>query len=311
MKTNFRKDFAPDTFVMPEQLPSTSEEAKQWQEANRSFWESHPMRYDWKEKVGYDAYTEPFYKEIDKRFFSNVYEYMPWKDIPFDTLIDFQDLKLKKVLEIGVGNGSHAQLLATYANSYTGIDLTNYAVKSTSERLKLFDIPGEIYQMDAEKMSFEDATFDFVWSWGVIHHSSNTEQILREIYRILKPGGEAVIMVYHRGWWNYYICNGLIHGIILGDIFRTRSLSKTAQNHTDGALARYYTTASWKNLAQELKFRVCYIVIKGQKSDLFPIPGGKIKNFLMNLIPNKITRFFTNQCNMGGFLISKILKTTE
>ena len=308
MQTKHQNKVVPEDFIMPEQLPNTFEEAKKWQDANRSFWESHPMRYDWKESIGYDEYTEAFYKEIDKRFFSNVYEYMPWKSIPFDALIDFDNLKDKKVLEIGVGNGSHAQLLASTAGSYTGIDLTSYAVQSTSERLRLLNMQSEVLQMDAEKMSFEDSTFDLIWSWGVIHHSSNTRQILQEIYRILKPGCEAIIMVYHRGFWNYYICGGLIRGILLGDIFRTRSLSKTVQRHTDGALARYYTPDSWRELIESLGFKIDYITIKGSKAELFPIPGGRNKSRLMSLVPNAITRFLTNQCHMGSFLISKIVK---
>jgi len=308
MQTKHQNKLAPEEFIKPEQLPHTAEEAIKWQDANRSFWESHPMRYDWKEDIGHNEYTKEFYHEIDQRFFSNVYEFMPWKTIPFDTLIDFENLKQKKMLEIGVGNGSHAQLLAKAAGSYTGIDLTSYAVHSTSERLKLLNIQSEILQMDAEKMSFQDSSFDFIWSWGVIHHSSNTKQILQEIYRILKPGGEAIIMVYHRGWWNYYICGGLIRGIIMGDIFKTRSLSRTVQRHTDGALARYYTPSSWRKLVEELEFKVDYIIVKGSKAELFPIPSGKIKSTLMSLVPNAITRFLTNQCHMGSFLISKIVK---
>ncbi len=143
-------------------------------------------------------------------------------------------------------------------------------------------------------MSLQDSSFDFIWIWWVIHHSYNTKQILQEIYRILNPGGEAIIMVYHRGWWNYYICGGLIRGIIMGDIFKTRSLSRTVQRHTDGALARYYTPSSWRKLVEELEFKVDYIIVKGSKAELFPIPSGKIKSTLMSLVPNAITRFFTN-----------------
>jgi ubiquinone/menaquinone biosynthesis C-methylase UbiE len=70
--------------------------------------------------------------------------------------------------------------------------------------------------MDAEHLAFPDASFDFVWSWGVIHHSSNTWQIVGEIQRVLKPGGTAVIMVYHRGWWNYYVWGMLIGPVRAG-----------------------------------------------------------------------------------------------
>lgn len=299
--------YVPDTFSSPEQLPSTEGEGQHWQHANRSFWESNPMRYAWNDAVEFEEFSRPFYEEIDKRFFSTAREYMPWKHIPFDALIDFEKLRSAKILEIGVGMGSHAQLLAAHAGSYTGIDITSHAVKATSERLRLFNLPAEIHRMDAEHMSFPDSSFDFVWSWGVIHHSSDTGQILREIHRVLKPGGEAVIMVYHRGWWNYYICGGFIHGLVLGKLFRTGSLHKTVQNTTDGALARYYTPSSWRNLAHE-HFDVKYVVIKGNKAEVFPFPGGRVKNAIIKSVPNVITRFLTNYCRMGSFLISGLVK---
>ena len=308
MGTDFKK-IIPKTMSTPEQLPASPEEEATWQEANRSFWEQNPMRYDWDQNLEFKEHTEDFYKEVDRRFFSNVSEFMPWNRIPFDNLIDFDTLGSKNVLEIGVGTGSHAQLLAAHAANFTGIDLTESAVKSTSERMRLLNLKAEILQMDAERLSFPDSSFDFIWSWGVIHHSSNTDQIMKEMYRVLKPGGKAVIMVYHRGLWNYYICGGLITGIFKGELFKTRSIFKTVQRHTDGALARYYTSQSWHDLAKSGGFKVDYLIVKGSKAELFPIPRGTLKNFLVRLTPNGISRFFTNRCKMGSFLISKITKT--
>jgi len=291
----------------PESLPRSDSEAKEWQTANRDFWESNPMRYDWHESVQPEEFSELFYEEIDKRFFADVSEYMPWDRRPFDNLIDFDSLKDQRVLEIGVGNGSHAQLLAASAGSYTGIDLTEYAVKSTSTRLRLRGIEATVQRMDAENLSFPDASFDFVWSWGVIHHSSDTRAILRQIHRVLKPGGKAVIMVYHRGWWNYYVLGGLVHGLVRGELLKTRSLFKTVQRQTDGALARYYAQNTWRSLVAD-KFDVDYTTITGSKTDVFPIPGGKVKSALMGSVPSRFTRFMTDQCQMGGFLISQIVK---
>lgn len=297
----------PTGFGSPEQLPAGADAAKIWQDANRSFWEQNPMRYDWNQVVGYEPFSRQFYEEINNRFFCNVWEFMPWNKVPFDNLIDFGALKNKKLLEIGVGMGSHAQLLAEHAASYTGIDITEYAVKATSERLKLFSLRGEVFQMDAEKMAFPDATFDTIWSWGVIHHSSNTQKIMNEMHRVLKPGGEAIIMVYHRGWWNYYFLGGLIHGIIRGGFFRRGSLHKVVQSVTDGALARYYSARSWRLMVGEL-FRVDYIIIKGSKPEVFPIPSGRIKSALISVTPDSLTRFMTNSCRMGSFLVSRLVK---
>jgi SAM-dependent methyltransferase len=194
----------PKTFDNPEKLPNDLNESKDWQILNKTFWESNPMRYDWIESVGKEEGTMDFFTEIDNRFFSAIKSVMPWKKLPFDNLIPFDQLKSMNVLEIGVGNGSHAGLISKYAKNYTGIDLTEYAVKMTKKRLSLLNQSGVILQMDAEKIDLPDSSIDFIWSWGVIHHTSNTFNVIKEINRILKPGGQAIIMVYNRSWWSYY-----------------------------------------------------------------------------------------------------------
>lgn len=301
-----KKDI-PDGFSHPVASPSSSDEEKKWQEANKEWWEGHPMRYDWKERIPFKEFTRSFYMEIDARFFSDTKVYLPWKRIPFDQIIDFKDLSDKDVLEIGVGNGSHAQLLAKHARSFTGIDITEYSVKSTKKRMTCFGLDASIRQMDAENLTFDNNSFDFIWSWGVIHHSSNTRKILEEIYRVLRPGGRASVMIYHRNFWNYYIYNGLFRGILQGDLLRTRSLHKTVQRYTDGAIARFYTVSEWKALASDL-FSIDKIFIFGSKTEIVPLPSGRIKKLVMDFIPDVLSRFLTNKMKMGAFLFTVLRK---
>ena len=290
-------------FDTPIDLPGSEQQAQNWQQANRAWWESHPMRYDWQESVGFEEFSREFYQEIDRRFFQDAEVFMPSKRMPFDVLIDYQALGAWDVLEIGVGNGSHAGLLAKYARTFSGIDLTSYAVESTTKRLQCFGLHGSIQQMDAEHMEFPNNTFDLVWSWGVIHHSSNTRQVLSEIHRVLRPGGRAIIMVYHRNTWNWYIVNGLLHGVVQRQIFKTGSIHGTVQQWTDGAIARYYTIAEWKALVAGF-FQVERIAVYGSKSEVIPLPAGRLKLRCMSLMPNSLSRFLTNRCKWGGFLVS-------
>jgi ubiquinone/menaquinone biosynthesis C-methylase UbiE len=297
----------PNGFDSPTALPKDENEERLWQQMNRSWWETHPMTYDWAGKFDFGEFTPEFFLELDRRFFSGAREYMPWHKIPFDSLIDFNSLKDKDVLEIGVGSGSHAQLLAHHSKSFTGIDITDYAVKNTSMRMKCFGYDAKILRMDAEQISFDDNSFDFIWSWGVIHHSSNTNKILAQMSRVLRPGGQAIVMVYHRSLFNYYIVKGLISGILPGGLFKEKSIHKTAQYWTDGAIARYYTASEWKALCSQF-FNVENILVYGQKSGLIPLPPGKIKDLIMRVIPNPLSRFLTNECKMGEFLVAKLKK---
>lgn len=301
--SEFKKDL-PRGFNAPTELPRSRREENEWQSANYSWWESHPMRYDWEEELGVREFSREFYERIDDRFFRNAAEYLKRMPIPFGELIDFEGLKNMDILEIGVGNGSHAGLLARYAKSFAGIDLTDYAVKSTQKRFEVFGIGGTIRKMDAERLEFPDESFDFVWSWGVIHHSSSTEKILREIRRVLKPGGKAVIMVYHRGWWNYYVTE-TIYGIVSGNIFRTGSLHGSVQLHTDGALARYYTFSGWRKAVSGL-FNSQKMETFGPKTDILLLPGGKIKSVVSKIFPNWLNRFLAHDLKMGSFLVSRL-----
>ena len=291
------------------ELPATDDQKLKWQNFNRSWWETNPMRYDFTEPIPCVEFSGEFYEEIDRRFYGSVHQFMPWEKFPFDNLIDFESLSKKNVLEIGVGCGSHAQLLAQESRSFTGIDITEYAVKSTRARLDLLGFNATILRMDAENMEFEDDTFDFIWSWGAIHHSSNTRKVLEEIHRVLRPGGRAITMVYHRSIWNTYVRGGLYYGVLKGKLMRTRSLTRIIQDSTDGALARYYTIPEWEGLISDL-FTVEKTLVFGSKSQLIPLPYGGIKEFLMSLIPNSLGRFITNRPFFGFLLVSAFSKRT-
>jgi ubiquinone/menaquinone biosynthesis C-methylase UbiE len=301
------KETVPGGFDQPTALPQNGEQARSWQEANRSWWENHPMRYDWRSRIPFREFSREFYEEIDRRFFSSARTYMPWRSIPFDPLIDFDSLKDKAVLEIGVGSGSHAQLLAQSARSFTGIDLTEYAVKSTTARMKCFGLNATILRMDAENMRFADNSFDIIWTWGVIDHSANTRTVLQEMNRVLKPGGRAVTMVFHRSLWNYHILGGLFYGVLGGDFFKTRSIHEIIQMHADGGLARFYSVSEWRRLASEF-FRIPRIYVYGVKAEMVPLPSGALKQLVLKLIPDTCGRFLTNRLRMGGLLVSILEK---
>jgi SAM-dependent methyltransferase len=313
MSVSDLKHRIPQGFDTPTALPQTPEEGEAWQQANRDWWESHPMRYDFSGKVQAKEFSKEFYCEIDARFFSDVQTFMPWKNIPFDPLLDFQSLRDQDVLEVGVGNGSHAQLISPFTRFYTGIDLTDYAVSSTTKRLQLFNgakSNTKIIRMDAEKMEFADDSFDFIWSWGVIHHSANTRKILEEMHRVLRPGGQAITMVYHRSFWNYYIFAGLFGGLLRGKLPKRGLVHSARQQFIDGALARYYTRAEWQQLVSDL-FTVEDTRIYGSKSELLPMPSGRVKNLLRSSIPNWGARFLTNRCRAGMFLVTILRKASD
>lgn len=307
MKIPFMAENAPDGFEAPTALPADSRQATEWQGHNRSWWEKHPMRYDWGGALAIEELTPAFFSEIDRRFLKTAWEEYPWRSVPFDGFIDFPSLANRSVLEIGVGCGTHAQLLAARCGDYMGIDLTDYAVRATTERFRQGGLKGRIVRMDAESMTFADHSFDFVWSWGVIHHSSNTSRILSEIARVLKPGGRCTVMVYHRSVWNFLIRGLLYYGVLRGGLFRTRSVHKLIQEATDGALARYYTIDEWRGLVTPL-FRVDRVTVLGHRTQLVPLPWGALKERIGGLIPVGVGRWITNRPFFGYMLVAEMTK---
>lgn len=137
----------------------------------------------------------------------------------------FDQAKGLKVLEIGVGLGADHQRFAAAGADLWGIDLTERAVEHTRRRLAAFGLPSRLAVGDAERLNFADEAFDCVYSWGVLHHSPDTPKAIAEVWRVLKPGGGARIMIYHK-WslvglmlWIRYALLGLKPWLSLREIY--------------------------------------------------------------------------------------------
>ncbi len=120
-------------------------------------------------------------------------------------LVPFAEQKGKKVLEIGCGNGADGVMFAGAGAQYTGVDLTEAAVEATRTHFQVMGLKGTFQIENAERLSFSDESFDFVYSHGVLHHTPHPESAFAELHRVLKPGGKAVLMLYHKRSINYYV----------------------------------------------------------------------------------------------------------
>src|SRR5436190_22312280 len=120
-------------------------------------------------------------------------------------LVPFATARGKRVLEIGTGNGADGVMFALNGGIYTGVDLTEAALEATRKHFEVLGLKGEFQKEDAERMSFADETFDIAYSHGVLHHTPDTQRAINEVWRVLNPGGRAIIMLYHKNSFNYYI----------------------------------------------------------------------------------------------------------
>lgn len=103
-----------------------------------------------------------------------------------------------RVLEIGSGLGVDASELVKRGCEVVGVDLTERAVGLARKNFERLGLKGTFQTGNAEALDFPDASFDRVYSLGVLHHTPDTAKAIEEVRRVLKPGGKAFIMLYSR-----------------------------------------------------------------------------------------------------------------
>ena len=110
-----------------------------------------------------------------------------------------RDLSGKKLLEVGLGYGTLGQLLAERGADYFGVDIAAAPVAVMRQRLRRLSLPEDrVRQGSVLELPFEDETFDYVYSIGCLHHTGDLQRSVREVHRVLVPGGRAVVMLYYR-----------------------------------------------------------------------------------------------------------------
>lgn len=189
---------------------------------------------------------ENFFTDYDR------FRYQNERHLP--RCIDALDVTGKQVLEIGLGEGSESELMIRRGAHWSGVDLTAESVDRVRTRLTLRKLPySELLQGSVLDLPFADDTFDVVFSHGVLHHVPDIEQAQSEIHRVLRPGGELIIMVYARWSLNYLVSIGLIRRAVLLGAFPLARLGLLKWNPPRGALAAHISNAMKLGLTRYLR----------------------------------------------------------
>jgi SAM-dependent methyltransferase len=158
----------------------------------------------------------------------------------------FADARGRRVLEIGVGMGAdHLEWARHEPRELVGVDFTARALEHTASRLRLAGYRSHLIRGDAERLPLSDASMDLVYSWGVLHHTPDTAGAIREVRRVLRPGGIARIMIYHRRsivgallWLRYALLVGAPR----------RSLDEVYAHHLESPGTKAYSVAEGEGL---------------------------------------------------------------
>lgn len=170
--------------------------------------------------------------------------YAPW----MTEVIGFDRFAGRRLLEVGFGTGTDLLQFARGGASVTGVDLTPRSIDIAQRRFNVYGLEGQFLIGDGEYLSFPDQSFDVVYSFGVLHHTPDTARAIREVHRVLRPGGEAIVMLYNRSslaYWGGFVFK---HGILKGKLLSynvDEIMSRYAERSETGGrpLVKAYTRA--------------------------------------------------------------------
>jgi len=156
--------------------------------------------------------TREFFDAVERHRYT---EYAPW----MPAVMGFSDFAGARLLEVGCGMGTDLLQFARGGAKVTGVDLTPRSIEISRQHLEVCGERGDFAITDGESLPFADESFDVVYSNGVLHHTPDTAGAVREVHRVVRPGGQARVMLYHRGsatyWGNIILRYGVLHGELL------------------------------------------------------------------------------------------------
>jgi ubiquinone/menaquinone biosynthesis C-methylase UbiE len=208
----------------------------------QAFWNRYPCG---EAQVGglqqHQADYEAFFTDYDRYRYGNEGHIL--------RCLDDIDFKEKQVLEIGLGQGADSEQLIKRGAIWSGLDLTPESVARVQTRLSLRRLPHQsVKQGSVLRLPYDDQSFDVVFSHGVLHHVPDIQAAQREIHRVLKPGGQLIVMLYARRSLNYLISIGIVRRLGLLALY-------LANLHPQGIvgqhLANARVTGLWRYLAMD------------------------------------------------------------
>jgi ubiquinone/menaquinone biosynthesis C-methylase UbiE len=188
-------------------------------------------------------FTRDYFEEIEN-----------WRytDQPFiHSFAQFSRYRDKRVLEVGFGAGTDFIQWLRAGAIASGVDLTEEALKNLRARIAIYGLPQpeSLNVADAERLPFPDNHFDLGYSWGVLHHTPDTDKAVAELIRVIRPGGELKIMLYNRRalitfkhWVKYALLKGQ----------PWRSFHWTLWNHMESIGTKGYTRSELFHMLKPL-----------------------------------------------------------
>lgn len=162
-----------------------------------------------------------------------------------------------RLLEVGCGAGTDLAYLGGRFRYVVGVDLAEAGARLAGGAVDHWRVRGATLVADGEALPFADEGFDLVYSFGVLHHTDDPARAVREIRRVLRPGGRVVVGLYHR--WSLFAAHVLVRYLLTAR-FRHESWSDYIARCEQGSVEegvrprlRLYSRRSARRLLGEFR----------------------------------------------------------
>ncbi len=217
------------------------------------------------------------------KYFEEI-ETFRYADQPFiHSFAQFTRYRGKQVLEIGFGAGTDFIQWLRAGARVSGIDLTAEALANLTERIRAYDLPtpDQIMVADAENLPFKSDSFDLGYSFGVLHHSPDTEKAIGELVRVVRPGGEIKIMLYNRHSifvFNQWVKFALLRGR------PGKSLRQVVWDHVESIGTKAYTRKELTKILRNLPITDTSVHTEITSADYLSSSAFPALNFIYRLV---------------------------
>jgi len=228
--------------------------------------------------------TEQYYNEVEER-----------KYFVEPHILEFAEFKKwegKKVLEIGCGIGTDAVNFVRNGAIYTGIELSDKSLEITKNRMALFNLKANFYCGNAEQLDqiLPLQSFDLIYLFGVLHHTSNPDLAINQIKQYMHPGSEFRLMLYSK-----YSTKNFMINIKLDQ----------PEAQKGCPIAHTYSFKEVKRLLSD------FDIISIKKEHIFPYKVEDYRRYVYNrklwvkILPRKVFRFMENKLGWHTLIICK------
>ena len=243
---------------------------------------------------GLDEYSLAYFEAVER----NRYEdYAPW----MREFVNFGAYSGKKVLEVGVGQGTDLVQFAKGGADVSGIDITQRHLELAARNFAVRRMHANLQYATAAAIPFKSDSFDVVYSFGVLHHTNDTVRCISECYRVLKPGGELILGLYHK-YSYFHAYTILVNGILRGKLWALgyKNLMSLIESGSDGVkftpLVKTYSRCQLRILLED------FSQVRLQVRHLTPVDFGALRHFVSASLAERAGKF------VGWYIFARATK---